>query len=532
MNKILRSLLLGVVLLIGTNSNAQILFSESFSGGSLPAGWTNDSLGQTPMNVWIFNNFYSRVITGAGFDTHFAIFDSDEGSTNDGIPELASLTTPSIDISTANGSLFLDLDEQYRSLSGPLSDGSSRTISYSTNGGTSWTVLVFDTTDLGYPNPAVHSRYDLSALIGIANNIMVRFTWTGSWDWWWAIDNVQVLNVSPCNAPPNAGTASSLFTSVCTTDTIQLYLTGADVASGLTYQWQSSPDGTTWTDILGATDSVYLVAQTTATYYQCNVTCSGQTASSGSIQITMNPSTACYCTPLYTNGCDAIAKVGIRTLLNVSTDCNGNLNNYILYPDTGVCTTSLEQGLDYTLTFASGPGTGNHGAAVWFDFDHSGDFQGSGEFFHISDSIPEVSPDFTTTVSVPAGAVLGNTRMRVRYVYNAPATVAEDCSDQSYGETEDYIVHIILPVGISETILNQVSVYPSPATTELHIALGQLKGQSRISVLDLTGQVVKSLTVNNELESKLDCSKWSTGVYFVRVENEIGSITRKVIINK
>ncbi|HNP98410.1 MAG TPA: T9SS type A sorting domain-containing protein, partial [Bacteroidia bacterium] len=95
-----------------------------------------------------------------------------------------------------------------------------------------------------------------------------------------------------------------------------------------------------------------------------------------------------------------------------------------------------------------------------------------------------------------------------------------------------YIVHIILPVGISETILNQVSVYPSPATTELHIALGQLKGQSRISVLDLTGQVVKSLTVNNELESKLDCSKWSTGVYFVRVENEIGSITRKVIINK
>lgn len=218
------------------------------------AGWTNDSLGSTPQNVWLFINQYNRAVTGAGFDTHFAIFDSDEGSVNDDIPELASLTTPSIDISGAtSGSLYLEMDEQYKALSGPLSDGSSRNIEYSTDGGTSWTVLVFDTVDYGFPNPAVHSQYDLSPLIGVASNLLLRFTWTGTWDWWWAIDNVQVINYLPCNAPPNAGTTVADLTSVCSTDSIHLSLSGADVASGLSYQWQNSPDGLSWSDILGAT---------------------------------------------------------------------------------------------------------------------------------------------------------------------------------------------------------------------------------------------------------------------------------------
>lgn len=534
MNKTLRILFTGVLLLLGTiGSKAQVLFTESFTAGTLPAGWTNDSLGSTPLNVWIFNNQYLRAITGAGFDTHFAMFDSDEGSLNDNIPELASLTTPSIDISGAtSGSLYLEMDEQYKALSGPLSDGSSRNIEYSTDGGTSWTVLVFDTVDYGFPNPAVHSQYDLSPLIGVASNLLLRFTWTGTWDWWWAIDNVQVINYLPCNAPPNAGTTVADLTSVCSTDSIHLSLSGADVASGLSYQWQNSPDGLSWSDILGATGATVTTAQSASTYYQCVLTCSGQPASSVPLQVVMNAPTSCYCTPAFSTGCDAIAKVAINTLYNESGGCNGNPNNYINYPDTGTATTSLEQGLTYTFTFASGPGSGSHGAGVWFDFDHNGDFQGPGEYFHLGDAIIESSPDTTISIQIPIGASLGATRMRVHYMFNTIVTVTSDCEDGGYGETEDYTVHIILPVGINEAILNSVSVYPSPATDQIRVNLGQLKGSSVISVVDLMGKTVFQNTVENQAISRFDCSSLTNGIYFVRVENSLGSITRKILVSK
>jgi trimeric autotransporter adhesin len=58
----------------------------------------------------------------------------------------------------------------------------------------------------------------------------------------------------------------------------------------LTYQWQSSPNGTTgWTDMPGATTSFYSTSQAVSTYYRCVVTCSstsGGSATSNSVLVT------------------------------------------------------------------------------------------------------------------------------------------------------------------------------------------------------------------------------------------------------
>ena len=63
---------------IQQSMNAQtVYYTQNFSGGTQPAGWLNDSLGFPSTHVWEFNNPFSRVITGAGFDANFAIFDSD-----------------------------------------------------------------------------------------------------------------------------------------------------------------------------------------------------------------------------------------------------------------------------------------------------------------------------------------------------------------------------------------------------------------------------------------------------------------------
>ncbi len=66
--------------------------------------------------------------------------------------------------------------------------------------------------------------------------------------------------------------------------------TGAD--GTYTYQWQSSPDNTTWTNISGATSIAYTSgALTVTTYFRRNATAPtcGTTASSNSIKIIVNP---------------------------------------------------------------------------------------------------------------------------------------------------------------------------------------------------------------------------------------------------
>lgn len=77
-----------------------------------------------------------------------------------------------------------------------------------------------------------------------------------------------------CSSLPNAGTAVANSTSTCG-DVVTLSLTGSTVASGLTYQWQSSPNGTTWTDIATGTTQNFNVSPSVTTQYRCVLTCTG-----------------------------------------------------------------------------------------------------------------------------------------------------------------------------------------------------------------------------------------------------------------
>ena len=108
---------------------------------------------------------------------------------------------------------------------------------------------------------------------------------------------------TPCTAPPSAGTATASATSVCSGSTVSLSLSGVTITAGLTFQWQSSATGATgsYTNIAGATSISYTtpaLAQTT--YYRAVVTCSGQSANSSAVQVTVQAPT--YATVPYTQG--------------------------------------------------------------------------------------------------------------------------------------------------------------------------------------------------------------------------------------
>ena len=73
------------------------------------------------------------------------------------------------------------------------------------------------------------------------------------------------MQAPPCTAPPAAGTTLASDTTVCPNVNFNLSLIGSALASGLSYQWQSSPDNITWTNIAGATSLYFQTSQTSNT---------------------------------------------------------------------------------------------------------------------------------------------------------------------------------------------------------------------------------------------------------------------------
>lgn len=102
---------------------------------------------------------------------------------------------------------------------------------------------------------------------------------------------LQLANPVVCTSPPAIGTAVATPNSICTTTTISLSLAGVSIGTGQSYQWQSSPNNTTWTNIAGATGFTHNISVSNTTYFRCIVTCNSQSTNSTSVLVNFNNST-------------------------------------------------------------------------------------------------------------------------------------------------------------------------------------------------------------------------------------------------
>jgi gliding motility-associated-like protein len=94
------------------------------------------------------------------------------------------------------------------------------------------------------------------------------------------------FDYAACSGTPVAGTAVSSHSTVCV-EPFTLSLTGATASEGITYQWQSSKDNVSWTDIFDATTRGLTTTQMTTTYYRAILTCAngGASATSTSVMV-------------------------------------------------------------------------------------------------------------------------------------------------------------------------------------------------------------------------------------------------------
>lgn len=92
-----------------------------------------------------------------------------------------------------------------------------------------------------------------------------------------------------CSGTPTAGTLNSSTNSVsCAGGNVNFSVSGSSSGCGISYQWQSSPNGSTWSNIAGANSSNYSQFVSSTTYFRRRVTCSngGSTSTSNSVVVT------------------------------------------------------------------------------------------------------------------------------------------------------------------------------------------------------------------------------------------------------
>ena len=85
---------------------------------------------------------------------------------------------------------------------------------------------------------------------------------------------------------------------------------------------------------------------------------------------------------------------------------------------------------------------------------------------------------------------------------------------------------------LKEEVFSTFNVYPNPATSNLNLDIDAATATiSNYSLINLQGQVVLSNDVNNtSINTSIDVSNVSNGVYFLKLDTDKGSYTHRVII--
>ena len=318
------------------------------------------------------------------------------------------------------------------------------------------------------------------------------------------------------SAPTNlsaSGTTSVATTLSWTASTDNVGVTGYDVYSGST--------------LLGntATTSASITGLTASTTYSFSVkakdAAGNASASSNVLSVTTGSTTnppVSYCASKGNSTSDEkINKVVFGTINNTSTGTAG-------YENFTAQIANVNKGTAYTITITPKWTSTkyNEGYAVFIDYNGDGDFADAGETV-FTKAASKTTP-VSGSITIPASAVTGNTRMRVSMKYNGIPT---SCETFSYGQVEDYTLNIKAAgtvaglVGLNTE--NAVNVYPNPVKDVLNI---NAKGDYNYQLISTDGKIVKN---GNQSESAINVQNLPTGMYIMKITQDGKTSSHKVI---
>ena len=197
---------------------------------------------------------------------------------------------------------------------------------------------------------------------------------------------------------------------------------------------------------------------------------------------------------------------------------------------------SINNFTSHNLTLTTG--YGNHFVKVWIDFNDNFMFE-EGEVvidnFEIGDG--QNAGEFTETIAMdfPNNAALGEHLLRVKTSWLIPLDDA--CSDiQEAGETEDYMVNLILHVGVNNIPLNDAELIIYTLSNN-HFRLNMMTKETteplRLDVHNTLGQCVlhnRVIKDNGQYNYEIDMSYAKPGLYIVRFGTDEYGKVKKILV--
>lgn len=217
------------------------------------------------------------------------------------------------------------------------------------------------------------------------------------------------------------------------------------VAGGAT-----GPNATSWSDIDLTSNTSYWY-RLKATNGDCNTYSNVASYTTGLF----------YCTPSYFTGACGTSPIAdftltgaTTTISNINTGCSTEQ-----YGDYTAMSADVIAGNSYSVV-AHGVtgGFGTYSARyiqMWIDANQDGDFEDAGEEL-LAGSTP-MAPTFNGSITIPAMALNGTTRLRVRVWDQSNGCAVTPCNECIFGETEDY--SLIVSGGVDPFINISVKVF-------------------------------------------------------------------------
>ncbi|MGN6566348.1 MAG: GEVED domain-containing protein, partial [Flavipsychrobacter sp.] len=295
------------------------------------------------------------------------------------------------------------------------------------------------------------------------------------------------IDYRPCNAAPNAGTATTTDSIMCSGYSFTLSDTSHEHHMiGLNWVWQYSPDGVTWGNMPGTSKRDTLTQFfTTTTWYRMAIVClaSNDTGFSNAIKIRRGEGYECYCFSAATGGPVADSSdIGAFTfgpfvmnrkgphLLNPAathshTNFAGNIIN--LYVDT-----TYTVGL-YHILKAKEHADAKVTLFIDYNNNHSYDVPNERVWTAYSTS---ASWYLTSSVTIP-DVVISDVPTGMRLILNndvGPNAASDDaCGAYTSGETWDFVVRFnrawTTGVGNISNLENLV-MYPNPTDGKFKVS--------------------------------------------------------------
>ncbi|MCF8277079.1 MAG: T9SS type A sorting domain-containing protein [Flavobacteriales bacterium] len=301
---------------------------------------------------------------------------------------------------------------------------------------------------------------------------------------------------------------SSLY--ICPTEGFRAITVDA-IGSGITYQWQSSPNNNAnMSDIVGANDATYNATEG-STYYQVIVSACGVSITSDYVLVNTGVDNSATIFGGNTSIC-----LGASRMLSSQVAHNSVLDWQPGGMTSANVTVSPTETTTYTFTATSTTFGCTASATTTIT---------------VIDPQPEIV-DNMGTLEVTGGTFFnlqwyldGNPisgANNYSYTPTADGDYTVSVTESGCSGTSDPFAYTGVATGIADATTNGLNIYPNPFNSEFVIETIQ---PTQIRVMNALGEVVLSRTINGR--TSIDASNLTSGIYFVQEETS-GAVMKLV----